>query len=232
MFSRKIGNILLLTSLAASSSVYAFDCRQINSNAIVYQEADLNGGALCLFRSNGELEIIALPAHGGPPLKNSLLVSESDISEETVHIDTTENSIQIYFEYPNNVYLIEFDPESFLIDTSLAVMTLRGVGDALPQELTLETNGDITAGTKFEKISKKRFFSKESLKLTKQMEVQITSDKSNIYYLPNSQKPTNMYLVKGDVIKLLSHRDGWFELLYKTRSGKEIRGWIPVSDFL
>lgn len=232
MLSRKIGNILLIISLAANFSVYAVDCRQVSSNTKIYQETDLSGGVLCLARSNGELEVIAFPARGGPPLENSLLVSESDISEGTVHIDTTERSIQIYFEYPSNVYLIEFDPQTFLIDTSLVVMTLRGVGDSLPKKLILETKSDITASSEFERISKNRFFSKENLKLTEKMEVQITAEKSNIYALPNSKKPTKMYLIKGDPVRLLSYRDGWFEFLYKTRSGKGIRGWIPASDFL
>lgn len=111
-------------------------------------------------------------------------------------------------------------------------MTLRGVDDALPQKLTLQTKSNITADTKFEKISKNIFSQRKTLKLTEQMEVQITSEKSNIYTLPNPKKATKMYLVKGDLVRLLSYRDGWFEFLYKTRSGKGIRGWIPASDFL
>lgn len=59
MLSRKIGNILLIISLAANFSVYAVDCRQVSSNTKIYQETDLSGGVLYLARSNGELEVIA-----------------------------------------------------------------------------------------------------------------------------------------------------------------------------
>jgi hypothetical protein len=198
----------------------------------VYQEAGLNGGVLCLIKSNGAVEVVAFPVRGEMPLRNSLLVSETDVVEGVVHIDSAESLIQIYFEYPNSVYLIEFDPEYFSIKTSSIVMTLRGVGDFPPEKLTLETKRNIISRSKFEEISRGAIFSKKNLELADELDVQISASKSNIYSLPSVSKVTNMYLVKGDLVRVLSYRNGWFEFLYRTRNGKSIRGWITTSDLL
>ena len=50
--------------------------------------------------------------------------------------------------------------------------------------------------------------------------------KSIIYSTPN--KPTKMYLLKGDVVEILQEKDDWLQIRYYGK--KTIEGWIKKSD--
>ena len=50
--------------------------------------------------------------------------------------------------------------------------------------------------------------------------------KSIIYCTPN--KPTKMYLLKGDVVEILQEKDDWLQIRYYGK--KTIEGWIKKSD--
>jgi hypothetical protein len=55
---------------------------------------------------------------------------------------------------------------------------------------------------------------------------QIAVDKSIIYSQPN--KPTKMYLVKGDVVTVREEKEGWLRVEYEGK--KLVTGWIKKED--
>jgi hypothetical protein len=55
---------------------------------------------------------------------------------------------------------------------------------------------------------------------------EIAADKSIIYAEPD--KPTRMYLIKGDIVTVLEEKDGWIKMEYEGK--KMITGWIKKKD--
>jgi hypothetical protein len=55
---------------------------------------------------------------------------------------------------------------------------------------------------------------------------EIAVDKSIIYAEPD--KPTRMYLIKGDIVTVLEEKDGWIKMEYEGK--KMITGWIKKED--
>jgi hypothetical protein len=55
---------------------------------------------------------------------------------------------------------------------------------------------------------------------------EIAVTKSIIYSEPN--KPTKMYLIKGDIVTVLEEKDGWIKMEYEGK--KMITGWIKKKD--
>jgi hypothetical protein len=55
---------------------------------------------------------------------------------------------------------------------------------------------------------------------------EVVSSKSTIYSEPD--KPTKMYLVKGDVVTVLEEKEGWIKMEYEGK--KLITGWIKKKD--
>lgn len=56
----------------------------------------------------------------------------------------------------------------------------------------------------------------------------IKSHKALIYTEPN--KPTKMYLLKGDIVTVLQEKGNWFYIFYVTNKNKEIKGWVKKED--
>ncbi|MDR1225478.1 MAG: hypothetical protein LBK47_01085 [Prevotellaceae bacterium] len=54
----------------------------------------------------------------------------------------------------------------------------------------------------------------------------ITTEKSIIYSEPD--KPTKMYLIKGDIVTVLEEKEGWIKMEYEGK--KMITGWIKKED--
>ncbi|MDR1225474.1 MAG: hypothetical protein LBK47_01065 [Prevotellaceae bacterium] len=55
---------------------------------------------------------------------------------------------------------------------------------------------------------------------------EVVSSKSPIYAEPD--KPTKMYLIKGDIVTVLEEKDGWLRIEYEGK--KMITGWIKKED--
>jgi hypothetical protein len=55
---------------------------------------------------------------------------------------------------------------------------------------------------------------------------EVVSSKSIIYSEPD--KPTRMYLIKGDVVTVLEEKEGWLKMEYEGK--KLITGWIKKKD--
>lgn len=53
-------------------------------------------------------------------------------------------------------------------------------------------------------------------------------DRAYIYSAPDTI--TKMYLIKGDIFKVLSEQDDWIEMEYETAKGRIIRGWLRRED--
>jgi hypothetical protein len=55
---------------------------------------------------------------------------------------------------------------------------------------------------------------------------EVVSSKSTIYAEPD--KPTKMYLIKGDIVTVLEEKEGWIKMEYEGK--KLITGWIKKKD--
>ncbi|MDR1227122.1 MAG: hypothetical protein LBK47_09540 [Prevotellaceae bacterium] len=55
---------------------------------------------------------------------------------------------------------------------------------------------------------------------------EVVSSKSTIYAEPD--KPTRMYLIKGDIVTVLEEKEGWIKMEYEGK--KLITGWIKKED--
>ena len=54
----------------------------------------------------------------------------------------------------------------------------------------------------------------------------ITKPKAYLYSSPN--KPTKMYVLKGDDVELVDRQDDWLKIRFKGK--KVVEGWIKRSD--
>jgi len=230
-----LGGLDKLTCIAVllvSASPNAADCREGSSNSVVYQKVELNGGQVCLVESGRGGQVVARPSGGGAILRNSALVDKSDIMDGSVHIEPVGSAVKIYFEYPNNVYSIDFDLRDFSVEESLVTLILRDSGDAPPDKIVLKTKPEIVERARFELVDKDGLFGSDNLVLDGEVEVRVAVSKIKIFRLPSLDADRGMYLVEGDLIRILSYRDGWLEFVYKMRNGRSVRGWIPMSDII
>ena len=58
----------------------------------------------------------------------------------------------------------------------------------------------------------------------------ISSEKSNFYSEPNSDKQLKSYLVKGDVVGVVASQGDWLQIDYYPSSGKISHRWIRNQD--
>lgn len=66
------------------------------------------------------------------------------------------------------------------------------------------------------------------IELKKDVLKPILADKATIYSAPN--KPTKMYLVKGDEVECLEEKESWYKIRYYGK--KTIEGWVKKEDIL
>lgn len=229
---KRIGNFICWALMFSNFSAYAIDCLGESGNSVIYQKVQLSGGEVCLVGSGNGVDVVALYSNGGPLLRNSVLVSKSDVADGSVHIEAAEGVVKIYFEYPNNVYSIDFDVKDFSIKESLVVSTLRGSNGEVPSKLILRSKPGVIARARFELVDKNELFGRGDLILAKEVETSVSYSKSRIYREPNLKKGSEIYLAEGDVVRVLSYRDGWLKVLYKMPSGKAVKGWLTISSVI
>jgi hypothetical protein len=58
----------------------------------------------------------------------------------------------------------------------------------------------------------------------------VINQKTLIYSSPVLADITHMYLVTGDKIRQEGVQGGWISIVYRSKKGKDIRGWIQCSN--
>lgn len=56
---------------------------------------------------------------------------------------------------------------------------------------------------------------------------EISVQRTFLFDKPSTEYRTKMYLMKGDVVKILGKKGwGWLEIEYRQKNGRSVRGWI------
>ena len=138
-----------------------------------------------------------------------------------IEIMTEQKNENDYFYYGGTLCSLGIDPEDLpskvgsrfeLINSNVFVYIKV---ESLPNEYLRAL---YKKGKNDKKDYLKDFFNMEF------KEIKVT--KSIIYSTPN--KPTKMYLLKGDVVEILQEKDDWLQIRYYGK--KTIEGWIKKSD--
>ncbi|NQX82340.1 MAG: hypothetical protein HRT66_10150 [Flavobacteriaceae bacterium] len=147
-----------------------------------------------------------------------------------VHPETYKNSIVSLLDNGNFYYTSREDGSSIVANPPPEFVNVT--------ETTLEIPWDIfekittlpqTALRKLyqHSITNKRNYIREFLEIGVR---KITTDKTYIYKERGGNNRTNMYLVKGDIIEVISAYPKRVNLKYETAKGKIITGWVKKED--
>lgn len=231
MISKILGSVFL--TLVFFLGAYAeADCRDAAPKESVYQEVSGLFGVACIFSEGDSVVLDFLPSEGGGEwIRNTVLVDKSDLDSGVVRI-AVSNDVDLIFEYPRDVYLVEFSLDKKVIREARHVVRVPSVDpEEMVSEIVLRTKRDVLAHVGMDTASKEILFGRSALELAHPQNVAISSRKANLTKVAQG-KATGMYLVKGDEVKLVGYEDGWVRLEYVTAKGRRISMWTELSNVL
>lgn len=233
--SSKIGKVLAVVVVLMTFGVLAEECKKSTSSLVISHELKTEKNLICIARNNKEVVILIYESGGGdiPISRNVTLLDESDIAEEAVRLESSGDGFKIYFEYPNNIYLVGFDADAKHITGSYTLIKLNAVAsDVPPQQMSLVVAPKQLARLSFETLTKGQVFDQSILSLERPFSTIITAQKTQVSYSPNASNFSEMNLVQGDSVNVIDFKDGWIKVQYKTLSYLENSGWILLADIL
>ena len=233
--SSEIGKMLAVVIMLMTFGVLAEECKKSTSGLIVSHELKTEDNLICIARNNKKVVILVYKSGWDdiPISRNVTLLDESDIAEEVVRLESYGDGFKIYFEYPNNIYMVGFDADAKHVAESHALIKLNAVAsDAPPQQISLVVDQKQLAGLSFETLTKGQVFDQSILSLERAFNTVITAQKTQISYSPNVSSFSEMNLVQGDSVNVIDFKDGWVKVQYKTLNHLESSGWILLADIL
>lgn len=233
--SSKIGKALAIIIMLMACGVLAEECKKSTSNLIISHELKTEKNLVCIARNNKEVVILVYrnSLEDIPISRNVTLLDEADIAEEAVRLESSGDGFKIYFEYPNNVYLVGFDVDAKHVTGSYTLIKLNAVASgAPPQQMSLVVAPKKLAGLSFETLTKGQIFDQSMLGLEQPFSTVITAQKTQVYYSPSASSFSEMNLVQGDSVNVIDFKDGWIKIQYKTLNYLENSGWILLADIL
>lgn len=59
----------------------------------------------------------------------------------------------------------------------------------------------------------------------------ISAEKAYFFMSPEAKAPQKIFVVRNDMVRILSQKGEWAEVSYVGESGRTTRGWVRLSDF-
>lgn len=201
---------------------------------VKYSEVRFENSVACITSNNRLAKLIIKNANPAQTAtENTTLIEPSDIQERTVHLEKINNQANLYFEYPNNIYLIAINTNNTKLIYATHLIKVPASSENLANsELTLKTKNQFLESANIESITKDFLFNSSKLELSSETRLKITSKKALLWDSPTAETPTKMYLIKGDIVRTTEYKDGKLKIKYITAKGKEIEKWIKISAIL
>lgn len=182
---------------------------------VVYSELKLDESTACISYNNDTAKLSITNTSKNIKTENKSLIEISDIREEIVHLEQDENISNLYFEYPNNVYLIKINTNTGkLIEATQTFKTDAMSNEEANSTFTLRTKKNYIATAKFPELTKNYLFGKQQMEIHSSAKLKITSPKTYLWNSPNDTKPTKMYLIKGDHVEINRYENGKLKIIY------------------
>lgn len=199
-----------------------------------YSEVRFEKSVVCITSNSRLAKLIIVNTNPiQKTVENTTLIEPSDIQEKTVHLEKINNQANLYFEYPNNIYLIAIDANNTkLIYATHSINVPASSENLANSELTLKTENQFLEPASIKSITKDFLFNSSNLELSSETRLKITSKKALLWDSPTAESPTKMYLTKGDIVSATDYKDGKLKIKYITAKGKEIEKWIKISVIL
>lgn len=150
-----------------------------------------------------------------------------------MHLEKDNQRANLYFEYPNNTYLITIiTTNNKLASSSLSIKTAPLEDSFAESPLILETKDEVIKSANLENINKNDLFRKENLKISTKTQLKITSPKAYLWDSADDTSAKKMYLIEGDKVIATEYKNGRLRIQYTTSKGRNIEKWINISSIL
>ncbi|WP_223533263.1 MULTISPECIES: hypothetical protein [unclassified Pseudomonas] len=232
--SNKIGKALAVAITLIIFGVSAEECKS-TSSLITPHKLETKKNLICITKNNEEIAIFVYRNDGGgtPISRNTTLLDESDITEGSMRLESSSDGFQIYFEYPNNIYLIGFDIDAKHITKSYSLIKLNAASpDTPPKQMKLVVTSKQLAELHFETLTKRQVFGQNALNLEQPFNAIITTRKAQILHNPNSISFSGMHLIQGDSVRVIDFKNGWIKIQHESLDHLDDSGWILLADIL
>lgn len=219
-------NKFIISSLLISSSVIAF------ATPLTLTETKSYSGCGWLIERDNEVYTIKYQNSNGDLYENSLIIT-SDIEGSNLSLDSNlDDTVSLIMNYPRDNYVFKFTSGATPhIVSACKQITLSSINDGSATALTLCAGKGKIKNIKFSNLSIKNLLDPSNLFLEKRIETIIEVRKSFLYNEWKAQKKNRPYLIKGDVITVLEHKDSMLKIKYLSKSGY-ITAWIKLIDIL
>ncbi|MDF3868562.1 hypothetical protein P3W53_29170 [Pseudomonas denitrificans (nom. rej.)] len=231
MILKILGSAFLI--LAFSSETYAEPgCRGDGPKEGIYQEVTGSFGLACIALEGGSVVLDFLPkGDGGGWIRNTALIDSEELNSGVVSL-AVSSGVDLIFDYPRDVYIVVFSLDKKIILEAKHVLRVPPVNpEELVEEIVLRTRRDVLSQVSLGAASKDVLFGRGALELARPQDVVISSRKA-ILTKTAGGRPTGMYLIKGDKVKLIGYEDGWVRLEYLTAKGRRVSMWTELSNVL
>lgn len=233
--SRRVGEYLFVLAALIASKSFAGECAEKTSSSYVTHELRTERNLVCIVRGGQGAEIYLYEGGGAGSLisRNEALLSEFDRVEDVVRLEPAGNGFQIYFEYPNNVYLVLFDADALSVKRSAVSVRMTSVNSLVSSQVfSLVMNSSYLEGLNFRSISYEEVFDPGFLTLEKKFETYITAVSSQISTSPNDLGLTGVFLKVGQRVEVLAFSEGWMKVRYEVKGFSGRVGWVQMADIL
>jgi hypothetical protein len=231
----KIGNALAASAIFMSLNAIAGECKTSTPDQIISHELKTERNLICIVRNNGKAVIFIYRDNDyiSPYAKNTTLLDESDLTDDIVRLEPSNDGFKIYLEYPNNIYLLGFDVDARRVVESNVLIRISGFSpNTPPQQLHLSLTSEQRARLKFDTLAKEDAFDQELLSLQHPLNVVITTKNSKISHSPNIFYISDKYLTHGAQVKIIAFKNGWVKIQGSPSQNNRQVGWIPIADVL
>lgn len=224
---------IVFIALACMANAEAKEKCPKETGFTVYSGLGLENSIVCILSNYESAKLLIKNASTNLKIENTLLIEASDISEAVVRLEQVENKANLYFEYPNNVYLITIDSSNGkLVESTHSIKTEALSGESANSILTLRTKEAYIVSADISNITKSSLFGAQKMEITSRATLKITSPKAYLWNAPGDAHPTKAYLIRGDEVEAIEYENGKLKIIYITKGGRRIEKWIDISSVI
>lgn len=225
--------VIVFIALACMANAEAKEKCPQEMGFTVYSGLSLENSTVCILSNYESAKLLIKIASPSLKIENTLLIEASDISEAVVRLEQVNNKANLYFEYPNNVYLITIDANNGkLVESTHSIKTEALSDESVNSILTLRTKETYIISSDISTITKNSLFDAQKMEIASRATLKITSPKAYLWNNPGDAHPTKAYLIRGDEIEAIEYESGKLKVIYITKGGKRIEKWIDISSVI
>ena len=157
-----------------------------------------------------------------------------DITGSGLFLDTKPlDNVSLVMDYPKNIYIFEFSSGDipFLLSACHTIILSSVEPEQAVAQMTLCSKDNESSGLDLTHVDANKLLDPDNLVFVGKVKTSISDDKSFLYHEDGTQKHNKPYLIKGDIVEIISYKKNMLKIKYASKSGTII-GWIKFSSIL